>query len=239
MNNFNPPGRLTSGRKRKYLIIISLVVGLVVLSLASSGYVDKRVADIFQQTAAEKQKSADDLLYTPDKQLKIEGKNNVWNVFGAARPKITIVEFSDFTCPFSHENFPVIRAMMVKHQADVKFIWRDRPPSERSVVLALTARCAGAQGKFWPMHDKLFQNQSDTLGNQAADLLNLGESLNLDMAAFKLCLTNRTYLEALRQDTLDSVNLGVNGTPTFFINGKKYEGEMSEQDFETIIKELQ
>jgi protein-disulfide isomerase len=239
MNNFNQSARLPSGLKKSWLIAVVVIGVLMIISLASTNFINKKIADIAQQSAASKQRAAAALIYTPDKQAKIEGQNNVWNVFGAAQPKITIVEFGDFTCPYCHEDFPIVRAMMVEHQDIVKFIWRDRTPTERSLVLALTAQCAGEQGKFWAMHDKLFQLQSDILGNAASDLVALGQSINLNMDSFTLCLKNQKYLDKIKQDNAASYNdLGVNGTPTFFINGQKYEGELSASDFEAIINEL-
>ncbi len=196
------------------------------------------MASLYQSAADTNKKSADDQIYSLDKQYNIEGQDNTWNIFGTAKPKITIVEFGDFTCHFCHEDFPIVRAMMVKYPDIVKFIWRDRVPTQRSLVLAMTAQCAGAQGKFWPMHDKLFLNQSDTLGTNAAEIIGLAEQLNLDLDTFRLCLKNQAYLSKITKSMKTSLDLGVNGTPTFFINGQKYEGVLSADNFEAIINEL-
>lgn len=231
-----PPPRRTF--KRGWLFVVFAIIGLCILSLASTDFINRRVNAIYQETKLQQQQAAEDLLYTAEKQLLIEGQDNTWNVFGTAQPRITIVEFGDFTCPYCREVFATTRSVMLRHQDSVQFIYRDRTPNERSALLALTAHCAGEQGKFWQMHDKLFQYQSSSLGTNLDELNILAKSINLNLPLFQTCLTTQKYLDKIKNNLTDSMTLGANGTPTFFINGQKYQGTVSEADFEAIINEL-
>jgi len=237
MNNFNQTQPPKTDFKRSWLLIFILLIALGSLSLASSGFVNKKMGELYQSDGAF-QPVSQGQIYTTQDQLKIEGANNTWNVFGAAKPKITIVEFGDFTCPYCQQDFPIVRAMMVKYQDTVKFIYRDRTPTQRSLVLATVAQCAGEQGKFWPMHDKLFQYQTDSLGDNANTLIDLAKTINLDLDKFRLCLKDQKYLPKIKQSLQDSIDLAVNGTPTFYINGQKYQGVLTEENFDAIINEL-
>ncbi len=151
----------------------------------------------------------------------IEGQNNYW--IGAAKPKITIVEFADFSCAYCKNSFTNIREISLKYKKDVKIIFRDYPAYEHSLDLAMAARCAGEQGLFWLMHDKLFQNQGVYKKNQ---LLELANQIGADVNRFNNCFTNKKYLPNIQKDFADAEKLGVTGTPTWFINGQKIAGDI-------------
>lgn len=155
---------------------------------------------------------------------------------GAANAPITIVEFGDFACPNCEKSFPTIREISVKYKNDVKFIWRDYPVvQDYSTLLALAARCAGEQGLFWPMHDKLFQNQ----GVSAADQLSvLANQIGADMIKFNGCVSQQKYLPQIQKDFSDGQAFGNKGTPTWFINGYKVDGDIPYDIFVQIIEEL-
>lgn len=242
MNNFNQTSKAPIPAKpfrKKTIFIVILVIGLIVLSFASGNYVNKKVGEIYKETTDKNLAAANARLYTPAKQAQIEGSNNTWNVFGATNPKITIVEFGDFTCTYCHQNYPIVRSLMNKYSDSVKFIWRDRTPTQRSLVLALTAQCAGEQGKFWQMHDKLFEKQSATLGTDGAEIITLAQNINLDLDTFRSCLKKQTYLPKIKDSMKTGIDLNISGTPTFFINGTQYSGFTPEETFEAVIKELQ
>ncbi len=174
-------------------------------------------------------------------QLKlIYGINNDTNVLGVTKnPRITIVEFGDFTCIHCLASYPVIRNLVNKYQDRIQFIWRDRTPTVRSMGLALSAHCAGQQGKFWEMHDALFQAQSDTLGIDQNELITLAEKININAVQFKECLDNKTYINDIKKNLVDSERLAVSGTPTWYVNGIKYaEGEIDKTNFENYLLEL-
>lgn len=169
-----------------------------------------------------------------NKQL-IEGTNN--HAFGAANPKVTIVEFADFACPFCLASFPAMREVSLRHQDTVRVIFRDWPGHDYSISLALAAYCAGEQGKFWEMHDKLFQNQSDTFGSDKNQLAILAQQLGIYNQQFQTCFDNQKYLPQIRQNFLDSETLGVKGTPTWFINGRQVAGQLNTDQLEALVTE--
>lgn len=172
------------------------------------------------------------------RQLKIiYGISNSYNVIGTSTsPRVTIVEFGDFTCVHCLASYPVVLNLVNKYRDRVQFIWRDRTPTVRSMGLSLSAHCAGDQGKFWEMHDALFQAQSDTLGIEQNDLVALANKLGLDTVQFKTCLDNKKFINDIKKNLVDSERLAVAGTPTWYVNGIKYaEGEINKTDFENYL----
>ncbi|MDO8593260.1 MAG: thioredoxin domain-containing protein [bacterium] len=168
------------------------------------------------------------------RQYPAEDNQHYW--LGAAKPKITIVEFGDFSCPNSEKSFPTIREIGLKYKGDIKFIWRDYPVvQDYSALLALAGRCAGEQGLFWPMHDKLFQNQGVNTANQ---LSALAAQIGADTAKFNDCLAKQKYQPQIQKDFSDGQSFGNQGTPTWFINGYKVDGDIPYDIFIKIIEEL-
>lgn len=174
---------------------------------------------------------------------KYEAANADGYWLGSAEAKITIVEFGDFTCPVCEKAFPTVREISLKYKNDIKLIWRDYPViSDYSATLALAARCAGEQGLFWPMHDKLFQNQgvgqTSDLVTQANELLALANQIGADQTKFKDCFDKQKYLPQIQKDLTDGQSFGITGTPTYFINGYKLAGDVPLDIFIKIIEQL-
>jgi len=155
---------------------------------------------------------------------------------GSDKAKITIVEFGDFVCANCEQAFPTIREISLKYKNDIKYIWRDYPiVADYSALLALGGRCAGEQGLFWPMHDKLFQNQGVNSANQLSALAN---QIGADIIRFNDCLSKEKYYTQIKKDLTDGQEFGISGTPTYFINGYKIEGNIPLDTFIKIIEEL-
>ncbi len=160
--------------------------------------------------------------------------NHYW--LGTANAKITIVEFGDFACPHCEAAFPTIRQISLKYKNDIKLIWRDYPVvAEYSALLALAGRCAGEQGLFWPMHDKLFQNQGVSSADQLSALAN---QIGADTARFNDCMNKQKYLPQIQKDVADGQSFGNTGTPTWFINGYRVPGDIPYDTFVKIIEQL-
>lgn len=185
------------------------------------------------QDEANDQKLFANIEYTEEMQQVVEGQDNYWT--GAAKPKITIVEFVDFSCPLCKNSFTKIREISLNYKKDVKIIFRDYPMYEHSLDLAMAARCAGEQGLFWLMHDKLFQNQGVYEKNQ---LLELANQIGADVTRFDNCFANKKYLKQIQANFTDAESLGVIGTPTWFINGNKIAGDIPYELFVGIVEEL-
>jgi protein-disulfide isomerase len=168
------------------------------------------------------------------KKILGSGKN-YW--LGAANPKITIVEFSDFACPHCRASFTTIREISLKYKNYVKIIYRDFPVlTDYSLNLALAARCAGEQGLFWPMHDALFLNQGEIKTEKEISIL--ARRIGVNKTKFKQCFNSKKYLAAINQNLNDARSLGITGTPTWFINGYKIEGDIPYHIFIKIIESL-
>jgi len=222
-------------------VVLLVIVALLALAVLSSLWgINKKIGQSLTGPAAlnsqplVKEPSVEP--YSGARKIKIEGPAANWNSFGAGEPLITIVEFGDYTCPYTSASAAAIKTFALRHGKQVRFIYRDRTPDERSLNLSLAAHCAGEQGQFWAMHDKLFQKQTLLLGLDGEELIKLTAELNLDSAAFRRCLASRRYLQQIKQSTTDSVDLQVKGTPTWFVNGEQFAGTPTLVDWESIIK---
>ena len=133
---------------------------------------------------------------------------------------VTMIEFSDYECPFCIRHFTQTMPLIQKQYIDtgrIRYVFRDFPidhihPYARKASEA--ARCAGDQGKYWQMHDLLFQNQQSLAPDQ---LPGLGSKLGLDATAFNACLSSSKYASAIQQNFGDGSAAGVRGTPSFVI----------------------
>lgn len=167
---------------------------------------------------------------------KLESGNDPY--LGAENPAITIVEFADFECPFSREEFSVVREMAQKYKDKVRFIYRDYPLEDihsHARRASIAGSCADAQGKFWQMHDKMYQS-ADALSD--TDLMRYGQEAGLNMALFSSCFMSGASDKDIDGDLADGAALGVAGTPTFFINGTKVEGAIPRDIFDKIISTM-
>ena len=154
---------------------------------------------------------------------------------GSLEAEIVIVEFSDFQCVYCQEVFSTVREVASLYGNNIRIIFRDFPSSDvhpQALLAAQAGECAQEQGKFWPMHDKLFMNQ-DNLSPEV--MKEIAKQIGLATAEFNNCLDTGKYQEEVIDDFKDALTLGVKGTPTFFINGEKFEGVISLEGFQEII----
>ncbi|XOU94009.1 MAG: DsbA family protein [Candidatus Kerfeldbacteria bacterium] len=156
---------------------------------------------------------------------------------GSDDAKIVIVEFSDFQCPYCTQAFPTVREIISTYGDQIKFIYRDftnstiHPQAQKA---AEAGECASEQDKFWELHDKLFINSDLSV----SAIKQYAGEIGLDTEQFNECLDSGRYYEETQQDFASGIVAGVDGTPTFFINGTKFEGSISVDNFKTIIEEL-
>ncbi|KKQ59769.1 MAG: DSBA oxidoreductase [Parcubacteria group bacterium GW2011_GWE2_38_18] len=204
------------------IAILSFFSLILILLVASGFYIFDRIKNI---------RANPDIFSGLVKFADTEGPNSF--SMGAKNPKITIVEFADYACPFSKNSFPIIRKLALKYNSQVKFIYRDFPYiSEQSMDLTTAARCAGEQGLFWQMHDKLYEQQGV---KTKEELSALATQIGVNTANFNNCQNSNKHQIQIQKDLADAARLDVQGTPTWFINGYKFEGDIPEETMERMI----
>jgi len=228
--------RLRPWYKKWWGVIVLILAGLVLIILiASVAYVISRTHQIITgqnpaPTAAETQQYLQEINGTG---------NNYW--IGTSTPLATIVEFGDFSCPHCRDSYPVINQLAKTYPDKIKIIWRDYLINSNSIDLAMSARCAGEQGKFWQMHNALFANQDQLITNDAqrpAKLIALAKSLGLNVTQFTSCLSNEKYVSQIKQDYNDGNALQIPGTPTWYVNNREFSGYIPFNQFNTLISGL-
>ncbi|MDE2059733.1 MAG: thioredoxin domain-containing protein [candidate division NC10 bacterium] len=158
-------------------------------------------------------------------------------VRGVREAPVTIVEFSDYQCPFCKRSQSVTKQLLQQYSGKVKLAYRDFPIRglhAQAQKAAEAARCAGDQGKYWEYHDLLFAKAPDL---EVASLKQAATALGLDMTRFNECLQQDKYAPLVEQDVQYGVRLGVSSTPTFFINGRPVFGAQPFSVFERVIDE--
>lgn len=153
---------------------------------------------------------------------------------GPASAPITVVVFSEFQCPFCARVEPTLRALEEEHKGRIRIVWKHNPlPFHEHASLAAKASIAAAeQGKFWEYKDALFSHQ-DALDRKS--LLGYAQSLGLDMARFERTMDDPKSAETIAGDAAEGARLGVQGTPTFFINGRRLIGAQPISAFKAVI----
>lgn len=155
---------------------------------------------------------------------------------GPENAPVTLVEYGDYQCPYCGDAYAVVKQIQEQMGEKLRFVFRNFPLTQahpHAQHAAEAAEIAGTQGRFWEMHDALYEHQK-SLDDRF--LTQYAQTLGLDAATLEDGLTNGTQAERVREDFLSGVKSGVNGTPTFFINGQRYEGAF---DADSLLATLQ
>ena len=155
-------------------------------------------------------------------------------VRGSPSARVTIVEISEFQCPFCSRVQPTLDQVRETYGDKVRFVWKNNPLAfhKRAEPAAELALEAAAQGNFWQAHDLLFKNQTHL---EDTDLDGYARSLGLDVARVRTAITRKKYAAKIAADQHLAAEVGANGTPTFFINGRKLVGAQPFEKFKTAI----
>jgi len=143
---------------------------------------------------------------------------------GPADAPVTLVEYGDYECPYCGQAYPIVKAVQARFGDRVRFVFRNFPIENahpHAVHAAEAAEAAGAQGRFWEMHDRLFEHQRHLADG---DLVEYALAEGLDGSRFAEDLTEHRFADRVREDFMSGVRSGVNGTPTFFVNGRRHDG---------------
>ncbi|MBI2482284.1 MAG: DsbA family protein [Candidatus Vogelbacteria bacterium] len=212
--------RLASSRRRKrvwlwggVVLVVLIVIGISVASVKSGG-ISTAVGDLSDPvTAADWQK-------------------------GSTNPTATIVEYSDFQCPACGSYYSIIKELLTK-RPDVALVYRHYPLPQhlQAKIAATAAEAAGAQGKFWEMHDMLFDNQAVWSDKTSAPEIFIGyaAALKLDLDQFRADVASATTTTAINDDLASGRRSRVNSTPTFFIDGEQVNNPAGVDEFIKLI----
>jgi protein-disulfide isomerase len=146
------------------------------------------------------------------------------HTLGPASAPVTLVEYGDYECPFCGAAQPSVREVLRIAGESIRFAFRHFPLSEvhpHAKLAAEAAEAAGAQGRFWQMHELLFANQHALM---PAHLLTYAAAIRIDVARFTADLEQHRYSAVVREHFLSGLRSGVNGTPAFFVNGLRHDG---------------
>lgn len=157
---------------------------------------------------------------------------------GPDNAPVTLVEYGDYECPSCGHAYPIIKRLQKRFGPSLRFVFRNFPLSKlhpHAQAAAEAAEFAATQGKFWEMHDMLFENQSRL---NTALLLEFAHELDLSSEVLEAALDEAKFAPRVRADFSGGVRSGVNGTPTFFINGERHDGSWEFPELLLIIDHL-
>jgi protein-disulfide isomerase len=157
------------------------------------------------------------------------------HIAGSTSAPLTLVEYGDYECPFCGQAYWVVKALQERLGDRLCFVFRNFPLANahpHALPAAEAAEAAGAQGRFWEMHDTLYEHQSAL---DLPDLVEYAVDVGLDLDAFEYDLRTHRLLDKIRADVRSGALSGVNGTPTFFVNGYRHDGSF---DFDSLWSAL-
>jgi protein-disulfide isomerase len=158
------------------------------------------------------------------------------HIQGPADAPVTLVQYGDYECPYCGAAYPIIKEVQARMGERLRFVFRNFPISTshpHAEQAAEAAEAAASQGKFWPMHDILYENQKNL---RDEGLRAYAEQLGLDIEVFDKELAEHVHAERVHEDFMSGVRSGVNGTPTFYINGARHDDSY---DMQTLLAALE
>ena len=156
---------------------------------------------------------------------------------GSTKAPVTLIEFSDFQCPFCLRIAPTLKRIRQTYGDKVRIVWKDFPLTQihpQAFKAGEAGHCAAEQGKFWEYHDQLFGNQQAL---QPDDLKKYALAAGIEAGPFNACLDTSKHAERVREGVAQGTRLGVNSTPTIFVNGRRVSGAQPYEVFAAVIEE--
>ena len=156
---------------------------------------------------------------------------------GHSKAPLTLVEYGDYQCPYCGAAYPVIKRLQKSLGSKLRFIFRNFPLTQAhpyAMVAAEAAEAAALQGKFWEMHDLIYENQEDL---EPGALSAWAEQLGLNPEEFGTAIRDGEITKRIKEDRVSGIRSGVNGTPCFFINGARYDGPADYDPLHTALEE--
>lgn len=221
------------------IAVISIIALLVLLFGGGSLSKEKEVNNNNNDTVAVRDSGVGPSVAPPsaadNKAANLEPVSDSDHIRGDKNAPVTIVEYSDFECPFCRSFHPTMQKVMSEYQGKVRWVYRHFPLTNihpQALSAAEASECAAEQGKFWEFGDALFTNQ-DSLGDSLYK--KTAEDLGLDMSKFNDCLTAGKYTSKVRDQASGGSAAGVRGTPASFINGQLVSGAVPYETLKSVI----
>ncbi|HEY1041272.1 MAG TPA: thioredoxin domain-containing protein [Candidatus Paceibacterota bacterium] len=202
--------------KNETKIIIGIVIAAVAILIVGAFVFSKNAV---QDEVVSNEPVAMDILVKP---------NSHTTGLSQGESKVTLVEFADFECPACAYAHPMTKKIMKDYADKITLVYRNFPLHINSNLAIYAAEAAGEQGKFWEMHDRLFEGQQSWTGKPTKEVKEIfgqyATEIGLDVTKFKDVMDSKKYDNLIESDKKDGNTAGVGGTPTFFLNGKRLEG---------------
>lgn len=158
------------------------------------------------------------------------------HLFGNTHAAVELVEYGDYQCPYCGRAYPIVKSIKTQFGDNLKFVFRNFPLTKihpQAKLAAVATEAAGLQGRFWEMHDLVFENQKRIFKRA---LLEYAGTLHLDLEKFESDLEHERLIEKVESDFESGMRSGVNATPTFFVNEEKFVGNWSGNEFLLFIE---
>lgn len=244
---------MTKTEKKNYTLYIFIAL-LVTGSFFLGNWYTKRKIDEQGVTLGTKEETQENQPDSENKEIKITDKDPS---IGPKDAKVTLVEFSDFLCPFCAAHAGTSKEMVkmmkerdpswepaisniIKDYIDtgkVRLVWKDTPFHTEAIAIHAAGRCAFEQEKFWEFHDHIFSLAGEKKEFSKDDLKGIGKTLKLDSKKFNNCVDSDKYTKAIQEALSYAQEIGVNGTPATFVNDKLVSGAVPYSQFKEMIEE--
>ena len=158
------------------------------------------------------------------------------HIQGPADAAVTLVEYGDYECPYCGAAYPIVKRIQRQMKDRLRFVFRNFPITTshpHAEAAAESAEAAAVQGRFWEMHDLLYENQRQLTD---PELRSYAATIGLDLERFDDELARHVHADRVREDFMSGVRSGVNGTPTFFINGMRHDSSF---DYDTLLEAVE
>lgn len=214
--------------RTRWIIFVVIAAGILLLLVFSSGNSGLNVNSVDANTI--------------QKATSQDG-NIADHVFGKIGSKVTLIEYGDFQCPPCGEIYPVVKSISEQYKNQLQYVFRNFPIADlhpNAKAAAASAEAAGLQGKYWEMHDKIYETQSDWSNLSATERTkffdNLASELNLNIKKFDADMSASSTTDKISYDIALGTKSSVSGTPSFFLNGKKLDPKTEYSTDESTFK---
>lgn len=216
----------------KKAILFFIILGVIFIIVAFFNSVRSNSISSYEKLIKQSQTKTE----TNTKTLSTPTVTAADPILGPTNAQITIVEYADFRCPHCAEANFELKKIIAAYPDKVRWVWKDfpfLPPVNITWLAHEAARCAEKQGKFWEYHDALFMNQNNL---SRENLLALAKEFKLDENSFVQCLESGQTKALVQRGFEEGKAVGVDGAPYFFVNGEKWNGEMTAERIVEMIK---